>query len=87
MTRTRAKPAAIKADAAPMADEAPKGPITVLTKSAGTLGPYGFTAGLLIEGVPRDLAKANASWMESNPEKVGAAKAAGADSVPIPYLG
>jgi len=54
----------------------------VLTIGSGALGPYGYTAGLIIEGVPPDVAGANTSWMDADPEKVAAARAAGADSVP-----
>ena len=70
---------------APRAAQAPAddgGPRAVLTTKPGTIGPYGYIAGLLIEGVPADVAQANAAWMNGGPDDVAAARSAGADSVP-----
>jgi len=42
-----------------------------------------FNAGLLIDGVPAEVAAANASWMDADPERVAEARAARADAVPF----
>lgn len=71
-----------KAAAKPMPPTDPAMPVTVLTVAAGTIGPYGYTSGLLIEGVPPEMVAGNSSWLEADPQKVAEARAAGADSVP-----
>lgn len=80
------KPRTQRAPRAPRAAQAPTdggGPRTVLTTKPGTIGPYGYDAGLLIDCVPAEVATANAGWMESDPERVAAARAARADAVPF----
>ena len=71
-----------KAAAKPMPHTDPAMPVTVLTVAAGTIGPYGYTSGLLIEGVPPEMIAGNSSWLDADPQKVAEARAAGADSVP-----
>lgn len=68
MTKPRDKPAAAK-------------PLAVLTLAEGRIGAYGYERGLIIEQVPPDVATANAPWLEADPAKVRAARAAGADAV------
>lgn len=68
MTKPRDKPVAIK-------------PLAVLTLDGGRIGAYGYERGLIIERVPPDVAAANAAWLEADPAKVRAARAAGADVV------
>lgn len=80
------KPRTLRAELEPLADQAPADDNslrTVLTTGPGTIGPYGYVAGLLIDGVPADVATANAAWMDADPEHVAAARAAGADAVPF----
>ena len=80
------KPRTPRAPRAPRAAQAPAddgGPRTVLTMKPGTIGPYGYDAGLLIEEVPADVAAANAAWMDADPERVAEARAARADAVPF----
>lgn len=68
MTKPRDKPAAVK-------------PLAVLTLSEGRFGAFGYELGLIIEQVPAEVASANVSWLETDPAKVRAARAAGADVV------
>ncbi|MEE9871551.1 MAG: hypothetical protein PBV86_12300 [Delftia lacustris] len=80
------KPRTPRTTRAPRAAQAPAddgGPRAVLTTKPGTIGPYGYDAGLLIEDVPVDVAAANASWMDADPERVAEARAARADAVPF----
>lgn len=79
MTKPRAKPVATKAAAAPIVSSRP---LTVLTTAPGSLGPFGYTAGVLIDEVPQDVAKTNAGWMDSDPANVEAARSAGTPAVP-----
>lgn len=55
---------------------------TVLTTSAGSLGPFGYAAGLLIEDVPMDAIQANTQWMTPDAAEVEAARADGTPAVP-----
>lgn len=80
------KPRTPRAPRAPRAAPAPAddgGPRTVLTTKPGTIGPYGYDAGLLIDDVPAEVATANAGWMNADPERVAEARAARADAVPF----
>lgn len=80
------KPRTPRTPRAPRAAQAPAddgGPRTVLTTKPGTIGPYGYDAGLLIDDVPADVAAANAGWMNADPERVAEARAARADAVPF----
>lgn len=80
------KPRTPRTPRAPRAAQVPAdggGPRTVLTTKPGTIGPYGYDAGLLIDGVPAEVAAANASWMDADPERVAEARAARADAVPF----
>lgn len=80
------KPRTPRAPRAPRAAQATAddgGPRAVLTTRPGTIGPYGYDAGLLIEDVPAEVATANASWMDADPERVAEARAARADAVPF----
>lgn len=80
------KPRTPRASRAPRAAQAPADdgkPRAVLTTRPGTIGPYGYDAGLLIENVPADVAAANAAWMDADPERVAEARAARADAVPF----
>ncbi|UBB16137.1 hypothetical protein [Comamonas odontotermitis] len=74
-TPNQAKPVTAKPEAAG------NDPITVLSTARGSFGPYGYAAGLLIIGVPADVAKANKAWLKSDPAAVEAAMAAGTDAV------
>lgn len=80
------KPRTPRAARAPRAAPVPAndgGPRTVLTTRPGTIGPYGYDAGLLIDGVPAEVAAANVGWMDADPERVAEARAARADAVPF----
>lgn len=76
------KPRAPRAPRAALQKDGDTCPRAVLTTAPGTIGPYGYIAGLIIEGVPADVAQVNAAWMNARPDDVAAARAAGADSVP-----
>lgn len=78
--RTPRAPRVPRAAAAPADDGAPR---AVLTTKPGTIGPYGYDAGLLIEGVPAEVAAANTGWMDADPDRVAEARAARADAVPF----
>ena len=83
MTKPRTPRAPRAARAAQEAPADDGGPRAVLTTKPGTIGPYGYDAGLLIEDVPAEVATANANWMDADPERVAEARAARADAVPF----
>ena len=76
-------PRAPRAPRAALASADDGGPRTVLTTRPGTIGPYGYDAGLLIDDVPAAVAAVNAAWMDADPERVAEARAARADAVPF----